>query len=130
MKPSIILIEDDQWLADSFRSTLHAAGYNVRVFSTGHEAMDAIDTRLPDLVVADILLGDHTSLTLLHELQSYKDTARIPVIVCTGVDMSALESGSMKSYGVVSILDKSTVTPEQLLHVVAEHIGETGRPPR
>ena len=123
MKKSIVLIEDDAWLADSFCATLHAGGYDdIRTFTSAHDAMKAIDKKLPDVIIADLLLGDHTSFTLLHELQSYKDTAQIPVIICTGAGTKELTAARMKSYGVVALLDKAHVTPDQLLLYVAESL--------
>lgn len=130
MKPTILLIEDDQWLADSYRATLSAQGYMVKKVTSARVAMTKIDEAPPALIVADVLLGDHTTFTLFHELQSYEDTARIPVILCTGVDTAQLSGADMRSYGIVQVFDKATMTPDQLLIAVREHVGEHGRPTR
>ncbi len=122
MKPYVLLIEDDQWLAESYQSVLAANGYNVAVFSSAHMAMQEMENKLPDVIIADIMLGDHNTFTLFHELQSYADTATIPIIVCTGVDAGEFETVNLASYGIVSLLNKSTVTPEMLVSTVAEHL--------
>jgi len=120
----VLLIEDDQWLADSYQVMLRAQGINVRQVSTGHEAMQLIEEEKPAVVVADVLLGDHTSITLFHELQSYEDTRVIPIILCTTLAQTKFSDAQLKSYGIVAVLDKATLTPEQLLMTVSPYIEE------
>lgn len=124
MKQPILLIEDDQWLADSLLVTLRSRGHDVTQLSTAHEAMGWIDTYAPALIVADVLLGDHNTFTLFHELQSYPDTATIPIIICTSLDKHHLEDIDQGSYGIVEVLDKTTMTPDQLLLAVETHLPE------
>lgn len=124
MNRPILLIEDDKWLADTLLSALSARGHEVTHFSTAHEAMGWIDTNHPALVIADIMLGDHTTFTLFHELQSYPDTSSIPIIITTALDKHHLEGVDHKSYGIVEVLDKATLTPDQLLVSVETHLPE------
>jgi len=120
----VLLIEDDQWLADSYQVMLRAQGINVRQVSTGHEAMRLIEEEAPAVIVADVLLGDHTSITLFHELQSYEDTRVIPVILCTTLAQTKFNDAQLKSYGIVEVLDKGTLTPEQLTIAVSPYLDE------
>ena len=122
MKQPILLIEDDHWLADSLMASLRSRGHDITHLSTAHEAMSWIDTHSPALIIADVLLGDHNTFTLFHELQSYPDTANIPIIICTSLDTHHLEAIDEKSYGIVQILDKATLTPDQLLLAVETHL--------
>lgn len=126
MNQSILLIEDDQWLADSYKVALTSRGYDVTHLSTAHEAMDFIAKHIPQLVIADVLLGDHNTFTLFHELQSYPDTAKIPVIVCTSLATEQLSEVDLKSYGIVQVFDKASLTPDKLLLSVETHIPERG----
>lgn len=120
----VLLIEDDQWLADSYQVMLRAQGINVRQVSTGHEAMQMVEENPPAVIVADVLLGDHTSITLFHELQSYEDTREIPIILCTTLAQTKFSKAELKSYGIVGVLDKATLTPERLMVAVAPYIEE------
>jgi len=124
MNKPILLIEDDQWLADSYMVLLKSRGHEVTQLSTAYEAMEWIDANAPALIVADILLGDHNTFTLFHELQSYPDTAGIPVIVCTTLGKQQLSKADLKSYGIVEVLDKATLTPDQLVLAVETHLPE------
>lgn len=126
MNQPILLIEDDQWLADSMLMALRSRGHEVTQLSTAHEAMAWINKNSPSLIVADVLLGDHNTFTLFHELQSYPDTAAVPIIICTSLDVHQLAYADMKSYGVVEVLDKATLTPERLLLAVESQLPVVG----
>ncbi len=90
--------------------------------STPYEAMVWMKNVVPTLIIADVLLGDHNSFTLFHELQSYPDTAGIPVIVCTTLDKQQFSGAQLSSYGIVEVLDKTTMTPDQLLLAIETHL--------
>lgn len=116
----IVLVEDDKWLADSYSSIMREAGYEVIVAVDGHEAIGLVETTPPDGIVADVLLEGQTIVGLLHELQSYDDTARIPVIVCSALTHPELTVERLHHYGVKAVLDKATLTPEKLLETIQE----------
>ena len=118
----LLLIEDDHWLADSYKKVLAGAYFSVDHARSGDEAMRAIETSQPDVIVADVLLEGHTVLSLLHELQSYDDTAAVPVILCTSLSHPSIELKRLHSYGVHAVLDKATMTPEQLIQTVKEAV--------
>ena len=110
----ILLVEDDHWLADSYARALKAEGYDVSSVSDASSAMRFVEGHAPDCIVADIMLEGHTIFALLHELQSYDDTRRIPVILCSALDHDALSKVRFHEYGVVQVLDKATLTPDSL----------------
>lgn len=80
----------------------------ISIFPDAIAAMDAISEGCPDLILLDVLLGGPNGFTLLNELASYSDTAQIPVILITSLDLSREH---LSHYHIVSILDKSTMTP-------------------
>ena len=72
-----------------------------------------IDEALPDVIILDMLLPVTSGLTLLHELQSYSDTATIPVVMCTSMaDILTLDE--LRPYGVRRLLDKVTMQPADI----------------
>lgn len=113
----IYIIEDDPWQAEQLGRTVQAAGYSTRLFTNGVEAMAALDDDKPDVIVMDMLLTGTTGITFLHELQSYNDTAIVPVIMCTGLadDMSIEE---LTPYGVRRILDKTVMQPDDVVTAI------------
>ncbi len=113
---SVLIIEDDVWLGELYEQTLRSAGFATRLASNGHVAIELIDAQLPQVIVLDMLLTGGTGMTLLHELQSYTDTAAIPIIVCSSINELALED--MAAYGVKRLLDKATMHPNDIVTAV------------
>lgn len=114
---SILLIEDDAWLAELEAGVLERAGFKVLVASNGLDAIDMVESGRPDVIVADVLLAGSTVFALLHEMQSYKDTDSIPVILCTNL-AEQLTPVELKSYGVKRVVNKTTMDPAELVAAV------------
>ena len=123
--PRILLLEDDRWLADSYVRSLGDA-YAVTVATSNQAALDMIDDGSYDLLVADVMLEQGLVIDLLHELRSHSDTLRLPVILCTGL-ASVIQPADVAAYGVVAVLDKSTVTPASLRVALQRALAEKGR---
>lgn len=116
-KQTILIVEDDDWLAEQYGRVLGEVGYVVNFAPHALAAMDAVDTTKPNLILLDLLLAGPNAFTLLHELQSHADLASIPVILCTNsADQIAEED--MSAYGVRQVLDKATVLPEDIIAAV------------
>lgn len=116
-QPNIVIIEDDVWLAEQHMRVLEQAGYHPHHATYASAAIELIDEHAPIAIILDVLLTGSTALVLLHELQTYKDTASIPVILCTNMagDISLDE---FAPYGVRRILDKSTMLPDDLIAAI------------
>ncbi len=116
----VLLVEDDRWLGESYERVLGRSGFRVVRVPSGDKAMRAVEVSMPDCIVADVVLVDETIFTLLHELQSYDDTRIIPVILCTNLSKGLFDETRLHHYGVMMILEKSSLTPEQLIESVRE----------
>lgn len=113
----IYIIEDDPWQAEQFERMLGEARFTTKVFDNGVQAIAAIDTLPPKVIILDMLLAGTTGLTLLHELQSYSDTGSIPVIICTSL-ADDVDLARLAPYGVRRILDKTTMQPDDVVTAV------------
>ena len=51
---SVLLVEDDRWLADSFMRTLAKAGYQVKLAENTLEALESADADRPDAIMLDM----------------------------------------------------------------------------
>src|SRR5690606_9930245 len=106
--PYILLIEDDPWLAKSYQTVIEEVAA-VKVVGSSDDAMRVIDEDLPRLIIADVMIDDGLVVDLLHELQSYADTASLPIVLCTSL-ASSMKLEQLRPYGVVKIFDKSSLT--------------------
>lgn len=65
----ILLVDDERALALSLSSRLEAAGYSVRLASSGAAALEAIRERRPDLVLLDIMMPGMDGETVCRRLR-------------------------------------------------------------
>lgn len=112
---SVLIVEDDSWQADHMMRQLERAGYQVQVATHAPAAINLIDDQPPDVMILDMFLPGANGITLLHEVRSHADLAHIPVIVCSTEPMNKTD---LRPYGVVAVLDKTTMTNADLLAAV------------
>lgn len=113
----IYVVDDDVVMA---KCIARACGKReVKVFGNAIEVMGAISNgELPELMFLDILLTGPDGFTLLNEMVSYTDTAQIPVILVTSLDMGGRD---LSKYGVVGLLEKETMKPEDVRYYAEKY---------
>jgi two-component system response regulator RegX3 len=79
-KRRILLVEDEESIAEPLASALEREGFATVVARTAEEGMESFRTRSPDLVLLDIMLPDGDGRDLLREI---RNTSRTPVIMVT-----------------------------------------------
>jgi len=110
---TVLLIEDDAWLAEIEAQVLREAGYTVEVAPHGFSAMDKLDTYRPEVIILDVLLTGSTAFSFLNELRSHGDIGTIPIILCTNI-AEQFKAHHLREYGVRRIVDKVTMHPDDL----------------
>ena len=113
----IVIVDDDQWFADSLQATLRRHGYVARLAHNALEAIERINEQLPMVIVADFFMPGPNAMVLLHELQSYSDTADIPVVLCTN-SAADIALDLVEPYGVKVVLDKTLMQPDDIVAAV------------
>ena len=110
----LYIIEDDPMMADCMALAVHSTvkePTRIEIFHDAVTAMQAVNEELPDIILLDVLLSGPDGFTFLNEMISYHDTARVPIILVSSLDLSHRD---LSHYGVVQILDKATMTPEDI----------------
>lgn len=113
----VLIIESEPWLGEHFEKTLEKNGFAVSVTSNAYSAMDTIDEFHPDVIIMGLLLSGAGGLSLLHELQSYSDTAKLPVIICSN-SVADFSLDELKPYGVYKVLDAGAMVPQDMTAAV------------
>jgi two-component system NtrC family sensor kinase len=95
----ILLVEDSETQALQLRYVLEMNGFEVSWKSTAEAALDSLNERLPDLVIADFHLPGMNGDELTRQLRLNVRTRAIPVIMLTearerAVERQGLESGA------------------------------------
>ena len=82
----VLIAEDNGDTREMYALCLSMTGYNVETVENGHEAVIAARTLLPDLIVMDLRMPRLDGWGAIRELQSWAETAMIPIVVLTGHD--------------------------------------------
>ena len=80
LNKSILVIEDEPSIAEVVSLYLRRAGYQVQTLGDGQAALDALERRIPDLVVMDLMLPGIDGYSLTRWL---RDRSQVPIIMLT-----------------------------------------------
>ena len=116
----IFVIDDDELFAECIEKAILKldAKIEVKKFSNAMEVMEFLNEPLPDLIFLDILLPGVDGFTFLNEISSYKDTAKIPIILCTSLKLPETD---LSIYNIQGILDKERMKPEEVQDYVKRY---------
>jgi DNA-binding response OmpR family regulator len=80
---SIVIVEDDEDIADSIRYNLERESFRVRVATTGEDGLNLILDRPPSLVLLDLNLPHMSGFEMCRRLRAEATTARVPILILT-----------------------------------------------
>ena len=83
---TILVVEDEESLADSVRYNLEREGFGVSVAGDGRRALELFRADPPALVILDLMLPEMSGLDVCRTLRSESD---VPIIVVTAKDSEA-----------------------------------------
>ena len=117
---TILVVEDDQALAEALQDTLITAGYNVIMAEHGRMALTQLETEAVDLIVSDINMPQMNGDALLKRVKSlYPD---IPVMLMTAYGTIEQAVDAMRD-GAVDYMVKP-FEAEVLINMVSRYVGE------
>ncbi len=123
----VFVIEDEPIMAEVIAMAVEGIGIDspddgdpnlsVRIFNDAVSAMDGVSEEVPDLILLDVFLTGPDGFAFLNEMLSYDDTMHVPVILISTLDLADRD---LSHYGVVGILDKTAMKPEDIRSVVLQ----------
>ena len=109
----IYIVEDDRTIQEIELFALKNSGYQAAGFETAQEFYRAVEEKLPELILLDIMLPDEDGLSILSRLRANPDTRRIPVILVTAKSteldkVKGLDTGAddylAKPFGIMELI--------------------------
>ncbi|MGD9160085.1 MAG: response regulator [Desulfobacteraceae bacterium] len=82
-KEKILVVDDEEDILELVRYNLTREGYNVLSASTGEEGLNNAKSKLPDLIILDLMLPGIDGLDVARSLKSDNNTKNIPIIMLT-----------------------------------------------
>src|SRR2546428_5863443 len=89
VRESVLVVDDDPFIARLLDIELRAAGYDVRMASDGREALDAAEKSCPDLVLCDVMMPNMDGFELTRNLRQDPRTAHVSIIMLTARGLSS-----------------------------------------
>jgi CheY-like chemotaxis protein len=121
----ILIIEDDQIVANVYRNKLAVEGYKAEVSPDGESGLKVMRTFKPDLIILDLMLPGISGVDVMKEIRAEPDFAKVPVIVFSNTYMTNLIQEAWRA-GANKCLSKSNCTPKDVIDVVRHTIGDSG----
>jgi two-component system, OmpR family, alkaline phosphatase synthesis response regulator PhoP len=79
----VLIVEDEQDIRELVSYNMLKEGYQVAAVASGEEALEAVQSRRPDVVLLDLMLPGIDGLTVCSTLKENPETSAIPVIMLT-----------------------------------------------
>lgn len=118
----ILLVEDDQILAEMYQTKFDIAGFEVKVAVNGEDCLKILQKYTPDLILLDILMPKVNGFQVLKEIKKKSILRQIPVILLTNLGETEVDMNQelAEALGVSDYLIKSRHTPEEIVAKVIQ----------
>jgi len=93
----VLLVEDDPDTQTVMESYLDEAGLDVVLASNGREAEERLERMRPDIILLDLMMPEMDGMTFLNRLRERRKEISIPVVICTGKELSLDEKNRLRA---------------------------------
>src|SRR5579863_10412114 len=121
----ILIIEDDQIVANIYRNKLAVEGYTAEVAPDGETGLKVMRTFKPKLILLDLMLPGISGVEVIKEIRGEQEFSKIPVIVFSNTYLTNLIQDAWRA-GANKCLSKSSCTPKDIIEIVRNAIGDSG----
>ena len=121
----ILIIEDDQIVANIYRNKLSVEGYKLEIAADGEAGLAMIQQFKPDAVILDLMLPKLSGVEVMKRVRSIKEFKNLPIIVFSNTYLTNMVQQAWKA-GATKCLSKSTCSPNQLLDIIRGVLGPAG----
>jgi len=116
---TILLVDDSEPSIVQMRDILEEHGYRIDVARGGKEAIDRIETIVPDAIILDLMMPGVDGFDVLKSVREAKRTAHVPVLVLTAKHITKEELRFLTRNNVRQLIQKGDVNRDDLLGAVA-----------
>src|SRR6267142_3839401 len=125
MNKKILIVEDDQIVANIYRNKFSVEGFQVEVALDGQSGMEVLKTFRPDAVVLDLMLPKMTGVDFMKQVRAHEDFQQLPVIVFSNTYLTNMVQEAWKA-GATKCLSKANCTPKQVIEVLKTTLNING----
>ena len=116
---NILLIEDDPVIIRMYSTKLNNSGYVVKEALNGEDALVALKSFHPDIILLDLMLPKLDGFGFLEQAKSI--IGNTPVLILTNLSQET-DKTRAKSLGAVDFLIKADITPQDVVIEIQKHL--------
>lgn len=117
----ILLVEDDDSLANVYTTRLQAEGFDTRRVANGEDALATALSYKPDLVLLDVMMPKVSGFDVLDIIRNTPETANLKVIMLTALSQET-DRERADSLGADDYLVKSQVVIADVIERIRHHL--------
>jgi DNA-binding response OmpR family regulator len=122
-KVKILLIEDEEMLANMYEVKFKNEGFDIVKASDGADGLEKSKIVNPDFILLDIIMPKMDGFSVLKALKEDEKTKNIPVMLLTNLGQEEdIERG--KKMGAVGYLVKANITPSEVVVAVKKELSK------
>jgi DNA-binding response OmpR family regulator len=118
----ILLVEDDDSLANVYITRFEAEGFNMKRVPNGEDALAAALEFRPDLILLDVMMPKVSGFDVLDILRNTPETTNIKVVMLTALSQEA-DRKRAEDLRVDDYLVKSQVVIADVVDRIKRHLG-------
>lgn len=115
----IVIVEDDQMLAEIYQTRMQLAGHDCHVANDGLAGLALIRNIAPDLVLLDLMLPHLSGDQVLTQMRQHDWGKDIKVIILTNISEAEAPEG-MEKLGFERYIVKANISNDELDKIVTE----------
>jgi DNA-binding response OmpR family regulator len=124
----ILIVEDDQIVANIYRNKFSVEGFQVEVALDGETGLETARAFRPDAVILDLMLPRMTGVELMKLIRAEIGLEKVPVIVFSNTYLTNMVQEAWKA-GATKCLSKANCTPKQVIEAVRSTFPRNRTPP-
>ena len=127
MNTKILLIEDDQIVANVYRDKLLLEGFQVELAFDGETGLEMAQSFRPDAVLIDLMLPKMPGVEVIKKLRMQPVFQSLPLVVLTNTYLTSTVQEAWKA-GATKCLAKADCSPKQVIGTLRAILGLNGEP--
>src|SRR5438132_991151 len=120
----ILIVEDDQIVANIYRNKFSLEGFQVEVANNGAVGLELATSFRPDAVILDLMLPQMTGVEFMKKVRAMDGFGQLPVIVFSNTYLTNMVQEAWKA-GATKCLSKANCTPKQVIEVLRSVVPTT-----
>ena len=125
----VLIIEDDQIVANIYRHKFCSEGYEVEIALDGEAGMQRVQSFRPDAIVLDLMLPKVPGLEVMKQIRSQDEYRHLPIIVFSNTYLTNMVQDAWKA-GATKCLSKANCSPRQVIDAVGSTLSGNGLAPQ